>query len=255
MTINYAYTKKINDFIKQNYEDQEAIKFLLDPMNFRDFSVGLTEAITKSGYTEDPNNIKLKTKYLSSKLKSIGSSICSKTIYSWFNGDRRPKIEPCSRKRMFEICFALEFSYDDVKWFFSHVYFDRCFNYHILEEAIYFYCFKHNYPYSKALELIAIIQEFPEEVQTHPELEGNYTHILQEKLMRIDSEEELISFLNTQKSNFHIWNQSALNMINSFVNNIRGSKEKNFESIKKLIAEKDSTEIISSSLDDYGLIV
>ena len=240
--MNINHTQYIDEVICDfmYFNDEEATDFLLNPDNFQPFHIGLTEAIIKSGYSKNPEDTNAKAAYLSDKLKAIGSSITSKTVASWFIGPQRPKIQSGYRQNMFEVCFALHFSYENVKWFFSHVYFDRCCNCHLIDEAVYYYCFIHELPYAKACELIAIIEEAPEVVPKETEVKANFTQYIQKQINIFQSDEELVSFLISQKYNFHTWNLSALSAINDFVLEILGSNDtKNtIDGLKKEVSYK-----------------
>ena len=74
-----------------------------------------------------------------SKLKDIGSTISRATVMSWFTGNHRPKVEAGSRPKIYELCFAMQLTYEETVWFFQHVYYDRAFNCHNIREAVYYY--------------------------------------------------------------------------------------------------------------------
>ena len=86
-------------------------------------------------------------KCLFNKLHKIGSSIEYNTVLSWFQGKHRPKVEAGYRQQIYEICFALNLTFDETKWFFGHVYYDRAFNCHTIEEAVFYYAFRNNVGY------------------------------------------------------------------------------------------------------------
>lgn len=264
--MNVHYTQYINNSLYDYSTEDEAFEFLTNPSSFRPFSEGLTEAIHRSGYSGSLNDTKEKTVYLFNKLKEIDSTIkndFTKTITSWFKGTHAPKVDARYRENMFKICFALNFSYEQVEWFFSHVYFDRCCNCHLINEAIYYYCFLHGLPYLKAQELIAIIENAPEKQPIIKEEQPIFTQFYKEQIQSLQSEDALIEFLIDQKYNFHTWNQSAQDKINTLIHEILGH-DKTQKTIDKLRAEvarklnddtKDKNKITTPGLDQCGLAI
>lgn len=234
------YTRDMEEKITQykdinpmDFEEIDAFcEFIIEEEISWPFHKALTRLLEISDYSGDLTNDEEKTDYLFKKMKELPCNISKTTIKAWITGTQRPKVEPNSRERMYQICFALQLSYENVKWFFRHVYLDRCFNCHTIKEAIYSYCFQHNLTYATALQLIQTVSEAPE--QTTPiEKVPNYTKFVQEQISSFQSEKELLYFLITNKHNFHAWNQTALSYIDAFIEEIRGSKE-NKDAIESL---------------------
>ena len=204
------YTKDIEEKVAQ-YED-------VNPLNFEEISAfcefirqeeicwpfhkALVRLLENSDYDGDLTNDEEKTEYLFKKMQQLPCTITKSTIKAWITGTKRPKVEPGSRKRIYQICFALQLSYENVKWFFHHVYLDRCFNCHTIEEAIYSYCFQHNLTYATALQLIQKVSEAPEPISQIKEVR-NYTKFIEEQISSFRSEDELLHFLITNKHIFH----------------------------------------------------
>ena len=139
--------------IKEGYE------YLKDTSNFYSFAEGLTVLITKYGYDGQIEDTVSKTNFIISKLQSVDVSITKSTIKDWFDNKRRPLSG--SRNVIFQICFALSVSFEDIKDFFRRVYFERSFNCHTTEEAVYYYCFKRKLTYNHAKQLVNTINTFP----------------------------------------------------------------------------------------------
>lgn len=261
------YTKMMNSSFDQLYgddEDIEAIQFLTDPKTFRSFDEGLTIAIEHAGYTGDLEDAGNKSKYLFDRLKKIGSSTGIKTVKAWFGGSQRPLVQHSSRQRMYEICFALGLSMDDIYWFFNHVYFDRCFNCHNIQEAVYCFCLNNHLSYKEANQMIEEIENTKVEKSNTSESGYNYTQFVKDQIMDMHSKSEVIAFLVSQKSNFEEWNRSAYGLITKFYEEILGS-QKSEKIVNKLRTEisrklnrKDSygrNELETENLDDCGLII
>lgn len=97
--------------IKEGYE------YLKDTSNFYSFAEGLTVLITKYGYDGQIEDTVSKTNFIISKLQSVDVSITKSTIKDWFDNKRRPLSG--SRNVIFQICFALSVSFEDIKDFLA----------------------------------------------------------------------------------------------------------------------------------------
>ncbi|MDE6053973.1 MAG: hypothetical protein K2G55_09475 [Lachnospiraceae bacterium] len=238
----------------------DAIDYLKNPDSFRSFDIGLIELLKKKGYTGDINDIKDLSEYLVSRLKNINSQIEKETVISWLNGTHRPKIEPGSRNKIYEICFALNLSLDETSWFFRHVYYDRAFNCHTIEEAVYYYSFLHNVTYAEAQKIIQEVKNIPS--ATDSDASANYTQYVKNLIHECQSVAELKEFLTQNKGNFNAWNKSALNALNNYVSALIGSPESKsiIDNLKRTIAQKrnNGKELPSLNLADYqtfGLLI
>ena len=265
MNINYTLFNKIStkNYSSYNHLD-DAIDFLKNPKSFRNFDEGLCQIIFQKDFIGDKNNPYEIANYLISKLRAINSTIEDSTVLSWFISTpsktykSRPKIEPGSRLKIYEICFALNLSFDETVWFFEHVYYDRPFNCHTIEEAVFYYAFKHNINYSKAK---AIINEI---YSTHSSfvsnnVETNYTQFIQDNLDNFNSIDELKLFLSANKDDFNHWNQSALTTLNFLVSQLIGlpSSKNDIDTLKRTLKRSSST-IFKINVDDYkhcGLLI
>lgn len=246
------YTRDMEEKVTQykdinpmDFEEIDAFcEFIIEEEISWPFHKALTRLLEISDYSGDLTNAEEKTDYLFKKMRELPCNINKTTIKAWITGTQRPKVEPNSRERMYQICFALQLSYENVKWFFHHVYLDRCFNCHTIKEAIYSYCFQHKLTYTTASQLIRTVSEAPEPTTQTTEIK-NYTKFVQEQISSFHSEDELLDFLITNKHNFHAWNQTALSHINAFMKEIRGSKD-NTEAIELL--KKTRKTLISNKI-------
>lgn len=248
LNMNQSFTSYIQNSISQitsdDFDSPEALSFLNNPSNFRPFSAGLTELLQKNAYTGALDDNDAKTDYLYKKLKAINSTVSKSTIADWFNGKHRPKLVSNSRTLMYELCFALNIPINEVIWFFHHVYFDRGFNCHTIEEAVYYYCFLHNLSYNDAKSLISEINAAPSK---EPDGKDNiYTQYIRNKIDSFSSTNELFQFLANDKSLFNKWNASASACITKLLSEIRGKKE------DKKVIEKIRSNKIPSEADIMG---
>lgn len=220
MSESYTQINRIDlgDFIYATKEDRaenygkDILDFLNNPDSFRTFSKGLTELLQKSGYT-GADTPEAKTDYLYQKLQNISSGITKELLLQWFQDEeKRPIVKNDSRKNMYEICFALQLPLDKVRWFFSHVYYDRSFNCHCLEEAVYYFCFKNSLSYAEAKDIIHTVEqkEAPESF-----FKNTYTYVITATLDNLTAKDELITYLVQNKATFEEghWNQLALDYV------------------------------------------
>lgn len=240
---------------------EDAAEYLTDPSSFRSFNIGLAELLIKKGYPGDKDNITELSEYLISKLRKINSSIGNETVISWFSGIHSPKVEAGSRNKIYEICFALELTYEETLWFFHHVYYDRAFNCHTIEEAVYYYCFLNGLSYQEAQKIIQEVEQAPA-VTTNAEKCANYTQFVRDRIHAFESVAELKEFLIQNKENFNTWNESALKTLNQLVLELIGPPESKatIDKLKQLINEKRNkhTKTLTFDLADYqncGLLI
>lgn len=247
-----------HNFLSED-DTYDAMLFLKEPQNFRSFDEGLKELLQRKGLDTTNKNPYELADFLFDKLCQIGSSISRTTVEAWFLGEHRPKIESGYRKQIYEICFAMNLSYEETIWFFQHVYYDRAFNCHTIEESVYYYATKNHLSYTEALEIINEINNTPV-TPSDCQPTANYTHFVQQHLSEIESTDELISFLTLNKENFDSWNQSALAELNNRLSELipteKGKKE--IDNIKRTIKRKNSTNGVIPKLSqqkEWGLIM
>lgn len=226
-----------------------ALNYLNNPENFRSFSSGLTSLISKYGYDGAPEDTDARTGFLLEKLASIGVSLTKATVFSWFTDKHRPALSANSRTLLFQVCFSLSASLEDVRWFFSHVYFDKALNCHTIPEAVYYYCFTRRLPYRHALDLISRIDAMP-----CPDGSGHAVVFTKDIIRQLDScttEEELLTFFQKNKHVFSQWNRTALKYIEFYVSLIQGK-----ESDKAMIrAAKAGRTFLPDELRPCGLVI
>lgn len=256
------YTQYNSDSIYQFLDEEAtsaAIDFLKDPSNFRAFNQGLSEIIIKKGYVPEnatPNDI---SQVLYKKLTDIGSSLSLNTVSSWLSGEHRPKVEAGYRKQIYEICYALNLTFNETIWFFHHVYYDRAFNCHTIEESVFYFCFKNKISYKESLNIIKKIEDSPV-ITSSSKKTSNYTLFVQQSIEEIESTDELISFLSLNKENFSSWNESAYQTLDNLIKKLLPSEngKKEIDKIKRKIKNNHSSYGVIPKLKDqneWGLIM
>lgn len=260
--MNDNYTQYNSDSIYKFLDEDdasEAIDFIKDPSNFRTFNEGLSEIMIKKGYISDSTAPDEISQILYKKLTDIGSSLSLNTISSWIKGDHRPKVEAGYRKNIYEICYALNLTFNETIWFFHHVYYDRAFNCHTIDESVYYYCLKNNIAYKDSLDIIKEIENSPDITSSYEET-SNYTLFIQKTIDKIESVDELITFLTLNKANFKSWNASAYQTLDDLVKDLIPSEngKKEIEKIKRKIKATHSIYGIipkKNNQNEWGLIM
>lgn len=200
---------------------QDAISFLNQPENFRSFAEGLTQLICKYGYEKNPGDLDAKTDFICKALSSFPQPPAKSTVKDWFTDKRRPGLGSTSRTHLFHLCFALSISMEDIQWFFGHVYFDRSFNCHTKEEAVYYYCLSRKLPYSHAQSLLTAIDALPKPPQNQTAA-NMFTRDIRQRLNNCANDDELLLFFKDNLSVFHQWNTTALHYIRRYLSLIQG---------------------------------
>lgn len=233
-----------------NGDSINALKYLNCPENFPSFSSGLTELMVKYSYDGSVDDVEEKTSFICSKLSSIHVKITRTTVKDWFTDKHHPSFTSISRTIMYQICFALSASLDDVKWFFRCVYFNRSFNCHTIDEAVYYYCFSHNLTYDHAQALIITINSLP--CPPDPVETANiFTREICARLDGCSTDEELLDFFKENKNVFNQWNKSASSYIRYFLSIIQGKR-----SDKAIIEmKKKGKPVPPSEIKKCGLVI
>ncbi|MBQ8798692.1 MAG: hypothetical protein IJZ55_03890 [Lachnospiraceae bacterium] len=260
--MNKNYTQYNSDSIYSFMDEDgadKAMDFLRDPDNFRAFHQGLSEIMIKKEYACTDTSPNEMARVLSKKLQEIGSPISLTTVISWFTGEHRPKIEAGYRKQIYEICFALNLSFEETIWFFNHVYYDRAFNCHTIDESVFYFCFKNGMSYKDALTIIDEVEQAPA-TSSSAKKYPNYTLFVKQRVEDIKSKEELISFLVLNKENFSTWNETAYALLDNLVNELLPSEnaKNEIEKIKRKIKLKNTTHGIlpeQKNQKEWGLIM
>lgn len=196
--MNNNYTKfntnSISEFIN-NDEDgsDEAISFLKNKNSFRPFDLGLKELFKMKNIDVDSSDNEKMADFLYSKLKDIKANIEKETVISWFSGKQRPKVEAGSRIKMYEICFALNLNASETTCFFQRVYYDRAFNCHTIDEAVFYFAFSNGLTYMESLDIINRISEADAPVAVN--YESNYTLFVRNQINSMKTIDELTTFL------------------------------------------------------------
>lgn len=211
------------------YDEDISTDDLINYMSnaFRSFSDALNVfLINYTDYSGDLSSINERTKYIYAKYQSIGYSINHANIKNWLSG-KTPAYTEESKDKMYALCFALDFSLDDTKEFFQKVYFERCFDCHNISESVYYYCIKNHLSYKQAVDIISKISNTSDVNSNNDNLSSTvlYTNIIQQKIDSINTDEELISYINNNSHSFSINHTSAKDTYYDLLSDVQGTRE------------------------------
>ena len=264
--------QSILDITINDDEENEALMFLREPTHFRPFSEGIRMLMERNNYPANADE-------LIKRMQAIGCKVTPSTINDWFAGKRRPGLVSNSRTLMYQIAFALSLPLSEIKWFFHHVYYDRCFNCHIPEEAVYYFCFSHNLSYQTAcnllnkvtaiLETAAIAALLPLakdtdnvcncENETTSDMDEHkaqpytqfYTIAIRNQIDQLQTSEELLAYFKQNSAIFTNLHTSALEQITIMLEEIKGSSE-SIEIVKNM---RDRNCYTMEEIGKCGLII
>lgn len=125
----------------------------------------------------------------------------------------------CDREMLLrKISFILEMDNEDVNVFLNMVLSEKGYNFRKADEIIYYFCHKNNLKSSKAEELLEKYRNMDDESCSD---NSKHTEIIEDEVRRIETEEELLSYLKENKSNFIKISRSARNEFTKLIDDIR----------------------------------
>ena len=143
-----------------------------------------------------------------------GVDLHKQTIGNWLSSDEKKKGSPqgCSdsrtRKNMYKLCFALDFTVKETEEFFGKVYLERPYDSRNVEEAVYLFCMNNHYTFGKAEELIRLIDA------GNPSGKENAstitkTQVLRSEILKLKNESDFLAYMDVNRNNFGIKNHTA----------------------------------------------
>lgn len=173
---------------------------------FRGFDEALTDFINEHGYTGNLSDISEKAKYLRERFKAANMEP-PRNLKGWF-----VPVKFLDRNTLFQLCFAFGLDTEGTNNFFRCVCYDRSFDCHTINEAVYYFCMRNGLSYSEAEEIISRIP-VPQKAKTIPEHEVLYTGTIIDYINSIDNKEKLIDYITENISDFRYNNATAVRYI------------------------------------------
>lgn len=201
------------DPIDDNYEE----KLKEVATTFRGFGDALTAFIKLHGYC-GKDNASDKVLFLKEKFKQSKIAI-PRNVEQWFDNDGWK-----SRDTAFKICFAFNLDVDGCNDFFRRVQFERSFDCHKINEAVYYFCIKEGLKYKDAEEIIEKINQTVDvcKSKTLPDENILYTSSIIDEINNIYEAEKLVSYVTENANNFSYNNATAIKFIKSLWCQISG---------------------------------
>ncbi len=199
-------------------EEEDYSEKLLDIAKmFRGFDEALTAFILRQGYSGNVDNIDDKAEFISEKFINAKITPLPRDIKEWFI----PSNVKRSRKRAFQICFAFELGVTETDDFFKRVWFERSFDCHQVDEAIYYFCIKNGMSYGEADAIIKKIPKAQREKMI-PDTNALYTRTIVNELDKITDVNTLLKYMEENIGNFSYNNVTAIKFVRNLWNKIVG---------------------------------
>lgn len=198
---------------------------------FRTFDTALDTFLVEHGYTGDINSAGEKVNFISDKLKFANVPV-PRNIKKWYAEHKR-----IEKKTAFQICFAFQLTVEEVNDFLKRICLERGFDYHNMEEIVYFFAFKHGLNYGQAKDILERIEiEKPGKM---PQEDIIYTKMIEDEIDAIETEEELIAYLDENRDKFGYNNARAYHAVQNIWEQLSGENGIAVRERKKLYLEFD----------------
>lgn len=210
------YTEILDDKASDLTPDDELYeeKLLEIASLFRTFSAALTEFIKGHGYIGNPDDAAAKVAFLRSRFKAAEINT-PRDLKDWFSSDKSLK----KRDLAFQVCFALGLNVEETNDYFRRVMFERSFDCHSINEAVYYFCIRNGLPYKDAKEIIALMPDVDNQGRVNTQADDVlYTGTIIEFINGISSKEELIAYVNEHIAQFGYNNATATKHIQDLWN-------------------------------------
>lgn len=209
------YTKILNTHAETlSLEDDDYEESLLEIASlFRGLDEALTVFVEEHGYIGNLEDVPTKAKFLQEKFK-VANIAPPRDFKEWFVPNKK-----LARETSFKICFAFGLNIEETNDFFRRIKFERGFDCHSINEAVYYFCMKNGLSYTEAQEIIESIPVSKKE-KTIPNREVLYTETIIEHINSIDDKEKLIEYIKENISDFQYNNVTAIKYIQELWNEI-----------------------------------
>lgn len=202
----YSYTDQLRvplDTI--SFEDDDFIEDLLQVAQlFRPFSKAIEEFITEQGYSGDVADIDAKVAFIRAAFEKADMTP-PREVREWFTAG-----QPVKRDTVFQFCFAFGLDGNGTDDFFRRFYTrERSFDFHKLQEAIYYFCMNNGLTYADALDIQCHVHLVGERLSS----EAVFTGSIISDLNTLETKDELIAYLNENIDRFADSNVTAYDTI------------------------------------------
>ena len=157
---------------------------------FRTFDEAISLFIAEHEYEGDLEDTSSKISFIEGRFNA-GNIPVPRNIRKWFTDKISIEKDPTG----YQFCFAFHLDIDESNDFFRRVCLERGFDCHSVREAVYYYCLKNHISYREAMTIMdrAAASFSQEAVSVNAEIP--YTSIIRTEIDRMDSVEDLISYI------------------------------------------------------------
>lgn len=169
-------------------------------VSFQGFGAALDEFLAVHGYQGKLTATGEKAAFLKSRFEKERVLPVPCNMETWF-----ARYKTVERSAAFAVCFAFDLSVEETDAFFRNVCHARGFDFYDMREAVYYYCITKGHSWQKAQELIARAlpeQDEGQEKASAAEKEVLFAGSLVRELNRFHNENELLSYLQQNRSYF-----------------------------------------------------
>ena len=207
--------KAINIFAEEDYIEE--LKKIIG--KFRTFGEALDSFILEQGYSGETDDIYEKVKFISEKCNQADVPV-PRNLKKWYTENKR--IERNSTVP-FQLCFAFQLNVEEVNDFLRRICLSRGLDCHSMEEIVYFFAFKHGLKYSDAKNILSKVNLVkPDKIVASDLI---YTDLIADEIEEIETEKELIDYLNDNAWKFVYNNATAYETIQTIWKCILGDKK------------------------------
>ena len=202
-----AYTTLLQKPLETiSWEDDNFIEELLQVVQlFRPFSDAITEFISERGFDGDFTDVDAKVKYIKTAFEKANMTP-PRELREWFTAG-----QPIKRDTAFLICFAFGLDGGETDEFFRRYYAkERSFNYHQVQEAVYYFCLNNGLSYAEALDIQTRV---PLSKRSQKSGDVVYTGSIIAELNDLETKEELVTYLTENIDKFSDNNVTAYERI------------------------------------------
>lgn len=209
------YTRVLQEFAESISPEDETYETDLMRVAafFRTFGAALTSFLVENGYKGDETDNQCKIEFLKTKFKEKNIST-PRGMEEWFETKKRVE-----RKTAFQICFAFSLNIEQTNDFFRRVYFERGFDCHCIEEAVYYFCIKNQLCYQEAVEMLSSLPKIKQS-KIPDGTEILYTGTIVEHIKDITQKEDMLAYLEEHIDQFGYNNATAAGLVEELWNQI-----------------------------------
>ena len=177
------------------------------------FLEGLAGRLTELGTSCTVSDTDIMLSEVKRRFKEILGKTCPKAVRNWASGTLPGLV---NRQNNYDLCYALEMDYKQTTAFFIKNFLTIPFNCKSKTDAIYYYCFYHNKPYSTAAKMLDEAKCFMSQEYAH-----THTSQIRDFIRSTDDDKAFLKYLSTHCYNNEQQFQVARKIINDEIEQVK----------------------------------